>query len=103
MHDQVHLGQLLVNFLDNVHRQDFTIRFATELVGAVPVHRDRERVHPGAGNEIDRLVGIGQQLLLAQTAFEAVAIFFLAFAGFERTESNRTHPRPRPRYRGQCG
>ena len=75
MHDQMRVRQPAVDLLDHAHRQDVAVRLAAELVGAVRgAHGDRERVDLGARDEVDRLVGIGQQLVVAELALDAVAI-----------------------------
>ena len=80
-------GQPAVDFLDHVHGKDLAIRLARELVGAVRgPHRDRQRVDLGGANEIDRLVRVSQQLIVADFAFDAVAVLLLAAAMFERAE-----------------
>ena len=76
-----------MDFLDHVHGEDVAVRLARELVGAVRgPHRDRQRVDLGGADEIDRLVRIGQQLVVADLAFDAVAVLLLAAAMFQRAE-----------------
>ncbi len=79
--------QPAVDFLDHLHRQDLAVRLAREFVGAMRgAHRDRQRIDPGGANEVDRLVRIGQQLVVADLAFDAVAVFLFAAAMLERAE-----------------
>ena len=88
MHDQVRVRQPAVNFLDDAHGEGFTIGLAREFVGAVRgAHRDRKRVDLGLGDEVDRLVGVGEQLVVRQHALGAVSVFLLAGAVFERAEA----------------
>ena len=87
MHDQMRVGQAAVDFLDHVHGQHVAVRLARELVGAVAgAHGDGQRVDAGLVHEIDGLIGIGQQLVVGELAFGAVAVFLFAHAGFERAE-----------------
>ena len=79
--------QLAVDFLDHVHRKDVAVRLAGEFVGAVRgAHRNRQRVDLGFLDELHGFIGIGQQLVVRQLAFETVAILLLAFAAFQRAE-----------------
>ena len=50
-------------------------------------HGDRQGVDAGALDEVDRLVGIGEQLVHAQLALGAVAVLLLAAAVLERAEA----------------
>ena len=69
------------------HRQDVAGRLARELVGAVRgAHGDGERVDLGLAHELHRLVGVGEQLVMAELALGAVAVFLVARAGLERAE-----------------
>ncbi len=87
VHHQVGVGQALVDLLDHVHGQDVAVRLARELVGPVAgAHGDGQGVDAGALDELDRLVGIGQQLVMAEHALEAVAVFRLAHAAFQRAQ-----------------
>ena len=88
MHDQMRVRQLLVNFFDHVHGQNSAIRLARKLVGAMRcAHGNRQRVHIGFLDELYGFIWVGQQLVVAELAFKAVAIFLFAFAGFERTQN----------------
>ena len=88
MHHQVHFGQAPVDFLHHVHGQDFAIGLAAELVGSMRgAHGNGKRIDTAAGHEIDRLFGVGQQLLEAKTALETVAILFLALARLQRAQA----------------
>ena len=87
MHHQMRLGQPPMDFLHHVHGEDLAVRLARELVGAMRgPHGDRQRVDLGGADEIDRLVRIGQQLIVADLAFDAMAVLLLAAAMFERAE-----------------
>ena len=87
MHDEMRIGQPAMDFLDHVHRENVAVRLARELVGAVRgADRDRQRIDLGFANEIDGLVRIGQQLIVAELAFDAMAVLLLAAAMFERAE-----------------
>ena len=58
-------GSLRVDLLDHVHGEDVAVGLAGELVGAVAgAAGDRQRVDLGARDEVDGLVGIGQQLVV---------------------------------------
>jgi hypothetical protein len=58
-----------------------------ELVGTVRrPHRDRERVDLGLLDELHGFIRIGQQLVVAELALGAVAVFLVAHAGLERAE-----------------
>ena len=88
MHHQVGIWQAAVDFLDHVHGQDVAVRLAGELVGAVAgAHGNGQGIDPGGADEVHSLVGIGQQLVVAERAFEAVAVFLLAHAGFQGTQN----------------
>ena len=87
MHHQMRIRQPAMDFLDHVHREDVAVGLARELVGAVRgAHRDRQRIDLGGADEIDRLVRIGQQLVVADLAFDAMAVLLLAAAVLERAE-----------------
>ena len=63
------------------------VGLARELVGAVRgAHGDGERVDLGLGDEVDGLVGIGEQLVVREHALGAVAVLLLAGAVLERAE-----------------
>jgi hypothetical protein len=79
--------QLAVDLLDHVHGEDIAVRLAGELVGAVRgAHGDGERIDLGLLDELHGLVRIGQELVVRELALEAVAVFLLAFAAFQRAE-----------------
>ena len=81
------VGQLAVNFLDHVHGEDVAIRLAGEFVGAVRgAHRNRQRVDLGLLDELDRLVGIGEQLVVGELALGAMAVLLVAHPGLERAQ-----------------
>ena len=87
VHHEMRVGQPAVDLLDHVHGEDVAVRLARELVGAMRgAHRDRERVDLGGADEIDGLVRVGQQLVVAELAFGAVAVLLLAAAVLERAE-----------------
>ena len=87
VHHQMRVRQAAVDFLDHVHGEDIAVGLARELVGAVRgAHRDRQRVDLGGADEIDRLIRIGQQLIVADLAFDAMAVLLFAAAVFERAE-----------------
>ena len=87
MHHQMGVGQAPVDLLDHVHGQHVAVRLAGELVGAVAgAHGDGQGVDLGGAHEIHRLVRIGQQLVVAELALEAVAVFLLAHAGLEAAQ-----------------
>ena len=63
------LGQLLVDLLDQVHREHVAVGLGRELVRAVArADRDRERVDAGLLDEVDRLVGVGEVHLAGAVA-----------------------------------
>ena len=87
MHDEMRVGQLAVDFLDDAHGEDVAVRLAGELVSAVGgAAGDRQRVDLGAGDEIDGLVGVGQQLVVRQRALGAMAVFGLAVTALQRAQ-----------------
>ena len=87
MHHQMRGRQPAVDFLDHPHGKDIAIGFPRELVCTVGgPHRDRQRVDFGGADEIDRLVGIGQQLVVADLALDAMAVLLFTAAVFERAE-----------------
>ena len=88
MHDEVAVGQLLVDRDDAVHRQHFAVGLASELVGSVAgADGDGQGIDARLLDEILGLVGIGQQLLARELADGAVAVFLFAFAVFQRAEA----------------
>ena len=63
MHDQVGVGQALVDGDEDVHLEDGAIGLLGELVGAVAgADGDGQRVNAGALGKLDCLVGIGDVL-----------------------------------------
>jgi hypothetical protein len=87
MHHQMRIGQTPVDFLHHLHRKDVAVRLAGKLVGAVRgPHGDRQGVDLGGADKIDGLIGIGQQLIVADLALDAMAILLFAAAVLERAE-----------------
>ncbi len=87
MHHQMRIGQPAMDFFHHAHGKDVAVRLAREFVGAVgSSHRNRQRIDLGGANEIDGLVRVRQQLIMTDLAFDAVAVFLLAAAMFERAE-----------------
>ena len=73
---------------DHAHGQNLTIGLTRKLIGTVRrTHGNRQGIDTGLGNEIDRLIRIGQQLIMAERAFETVALFFFALTGFKRAQN----------------
>src|SRR6266540_4048062 len=71
--------------LDHVHVEDVAVRLAGELVGAVrSAHSNRQRVDPGFLDELHGFVRVGQQLVVRELAFRAVAVFLVAHTGLKR-------------------
>ena len=95
------VGQPLVDFRDRVDREDFAVRRAGELVGAMAgADRNGERIDAGLFDEIEGLLGIGQKFLARQLAFEAVTVFLFAGPGFEVAETAKL---AFDRYAGRMG
>ena len=83
----MHIRQLLVDLLDHIHGEHFAIGLAGELVGAVGgAHGDGERIDLGGLDEFHGFIRIGQQLVMAQLAFGAVAVFLVAHASLQRAQ-----------------
>ncbi len=75
------IRQPAVNFFDDRHGENIAVRLARELVGAVrSPHRDRQRINLGGTDEIDGLIRIGEQLVVADLALDTVAVLLLAAA-----------------------
>ena len=75
MHDEVHVGDALVDLLDAVDAQHLASGLLGELVGAVAgADGDGQGIHLGLGDEVRGLVGIGQQGGVVQRALGAVAV-----------------------------
>ncbi len=76
--------QLLVDLLDNVHRQNLAIRLFGELVSAVArPDGDRKGVHPGPLHELDRLIRVGEaHHARAVAVLDAAERAELAFDGY---------------------
>ena len=88
MHDQVAVGQLGVDRLDPLHGQHVAGRLARELVSAVAgSDRDGQGIDARALNEVDRLIGVGEQLVEGQLALGAVAVLLFAGAVLERAQA----------------
>ena len=63
------IGELFVDRFDCGNRQNITIGFAAKFIGAVRRSaRNRQGVAFCFEHKIHRLIGIGQQLILAQLA-----------------------------------
>ncbi len=79
-----------VDFLDAVDTQHGPGGRLGELVRAVGgADGDGQGVHLGQLHEFSRFVRVGQQLVVAQRAFGAVAIFRFTVAGFQRTQTTQ--------------
>ena len=88
MHDQVHVRDARVDFLDAVDAQHLAGGLLGELVGAVRgADGDGQRVDLGLGDEVGGLVRVGQQLAVIELALGAVAVFFAGLAGFQRAQA----------------
>ena len=88
MHDQMHIGDALMDFFHAVDAQHLAGRFLGELVGAMAgADGDRQRVNLGLGNEIGGFIGVGQQRGMVQHAFGAMAVFLARLAGFQGTQA----------------
>ena len=80
--------QPLIDRLDHIHGENVSRGFAGEFVGAMrSADGDSQRIDFRTCNKIDSLLGVGEQLVFFQLAFEAVAVFLVAGAGLERTEA----------------
>ena len=87
MHDEVRIRQFPMDRLDNVHRQNVAVRLSRKFVSTVRrAAGNGQRVHLGAGDEVDGLIGIREQLVVRQRSFGAVPVFGLAMAAFERAQ-----------------
>ena len=61
-----------------------------ELVCAVrSADRDRQCVHAGLAHELRGFFRVGQQLVVGQHAFRAVAVFLFAHAAFQRAQATQ--------------
>ena len=77
-----------MNLRDTTHGQDFAVRLASELVGAVAgADGDRQGIHAGGFDKRGCLLRVGEQLVVRQLAFRAVPVFFLAVPRLERTQA----------------
>ena len=86
-------GQAAVDLLDHVHGQHRAVGLARELVGAVAgAHGDGQRIDLGVVDEVHGLVGIGQQLVVAELALDAVAVFLLAACRISSEPSTPSSP-----------
>ena len=84
MHHQVGVGHGGVDGGDAGYGQGVAGGRAAELVGAVAgADGDGQGVDAGAGDEVFGLFGVGQQLVVAQRAFGAHAVFFAGLAAFQ--------------------
>ena len=88
VHHEVAIRQPAVDLFDAIHRQHFAGGLARELVRAVAgADGDGQRVDARFGDEPLGFVRIGEQLVVRQHAFGAVAVFLFAVARFERAEA----------------
>ena len=77
MHHEMRIRDPLMDRLDDVHREHVAGGLVREFIGAVRrADGHGKRVHLGRGDEIGRLIRVGQQLLLRELAFGAVPVFF---------------------------
>lgn len=84
MHHQMGVRQARVDFPDAVDRQDVAGRLPRELVGAVTCpDRNGERVHSRRRDEVRRLIGIGQQIVMAEGAFGARSVLLARLSRLE--------------------
>ena len=84
MHHQVGVGNGLVDFSDAADCQHFTGGFAGELVGPMAgADCDCQSIAFCFCHKIRCLSWIGQQHVLGQLAFEAMAVFRFAFSCFQ--------------------
>ena len=88
VHDEMRFRQPLIDRLDHIHGENVTRGFAREFVGAMrSADGDSQCIDPRTCNKIHSLLGVGEQLVFFQLAFEAVAVFLVAGAGLEGTEA----------------
>ena len=88
VHHQVRVGDLRVDGGDTVDGQDVAGGLARELVGAVAgADGDGERVDAGAGHEVARLHGVGQQHVVGELACGADAVFLARLARLQRAQA----------------
>ena len=90
MHNHMGVRQFLVNFFNRFNRQNFAVRFAGKFISAVRcADGNRQSVKMCFGNKTGCLVRIGYQAFFVDNTFSAVAVFFIAFAGFQRTDNTQ--------------
>ena len=88
VHDQVGVGDALVDGADAVDGEDVAGGRAGEFVGAVAgADGDGEGVDAGGGDEVGGLGGVGEELVGGEHAVGADAVFFAGLAGFKRAEA----------------
>ena len=98
VHDEMGVRQFGVDRLDDAHREDVAVRLAREFIGAMRrAHRDGQRIDLGPHDEIDGLVGIGQQLIAARLAFGAMAVLLFTACHVRASRARPVRLRPRRR------
>ena len=84
VHDQVGVGDALVDFLDAADGQDVARGLAAELVGAVAgADGNGQGVQLRGLDEHGGFFRVGQHLAVVELAFSANTVFFTGFAGFQ--------------------
>ena len=87
MHHEMHIRQQAMDFFDDMHREDRAIRLAREFIRAMRrAHSNGERINFGGAHEISGFLRVGQQLIMAELAFSAMAVFLVAHARFKRAQ-----------------
>ena len=88
MHNQVGVGDALVDFLDALDGQHVAGRRLGELVGTVAgTDGNGQRVHLGGLDEGRRFFRIGQHLAVIQRAVGTDAVFFTGLTGFQAAQA----------------
>ena len=88
MHHQVRIRDTCMDFLDPLDRENVAGRLARELVRAVrSADRDCKRIDVGLGDEVGRLLGIGEQHVMRELSRRTGAILVSGVPGLERTQA----------------
>ena len=88
MHDQVGVGDALVDGLDAADGQDVTSGLAAEFVGAVGgADGDGQGIDMGLVDKVGSLIGVGKQHVVGQRPFCPGAVFLARTHGFQRPQA----------------
>src|SRR5690625_422305 len=90
VHNQVRVGQVSVDFLHALNRKDVASGLARKFVGTMAgSNGNSQRIQLCATNEVNRLFGVGKQLIHGKGAFGAMAVFLVTHHGLQRSQATQ--------------